>query len=126
MSKGRTVWSNVLPVVLLGLRTTYRDELEATVSELVYGSTEQVSGQFLEHCENFVPQSDFVKGLRTHFKELRPVTATRHSTDKVFVSKKLRDCTHVFLRTDALRRAHYSHRIRLHIWYIVAQKNTST
>jgi hypothetical protein len=36
---------------------------------------------------------------------LRPVPAARHTSPNTFVYKDLHDCTHVFLRQDATRRA---------------------
>jgi hypothetical protein len=46
-----------------------------------------------------------VTQLRWHMTCLRPVSATRHSSPATFVHKDLDDCTHVFLRQDATRRA---------------------
>ncbi|GFU93887.1 transposon Ty3-G Gag-Pol polyprotein [Trichonephila clavipes] len=34
-----TDWSNILPIVLLGLRSAMKNDLKATSSQLVYGNT---------------------------------------------------------------------------------------
>ena len=41
-------WLDVLPVVLLGLRTVVRVDLNATVSEMVYGTQLRLPGQFFD------------------------------------------------------------------------------
>lgn len=40
-------WVDALPLVLLGLRTTMRKDLQASVAQLVYGSTLRLPGNFL-------------------------------------------------------------------------------
>lgn len=44
-------WPEQLPLVLLGLRTAVKDELQASLAEMLYGTSLRISDDF------FVPQS---------------------------------------------------------------------
>lgn len=95
-------WSKSLPLILLGLRTSFRDDFKSTSAELVYGEHLRLPGDFLQPCNN-APQSEFILQLRNRFKDLQPVIASRHSKDKIFVFKDLATCENVLVRTDAIR-----------------------
>ncbi|XP_043196713.1 uncharacterized protein LOC122367555 [Amphibalanus amphitrite] len=41
-----TSWTDVLPLVLLGIRSTIKADLQATSAELVYGSSLRLPGEF--------------------------------------------------------------------------------
>lgn len=106
MCYDRDDWTRILPSVLLGLRTTFRDEFQSSSAELVYGSTVRVPGQFLANNDNSqATQSEYVSLLKEHFKEIQPAPPSRHGTSKIFVFKDLDTCSHVFLRTDSVRRS---------------------
>ncbi len=66
MCYDRTDWTSVLPSILLGLRTTYSDELKSTPAELVYGHTTRVPGAFLDTTNDQILQSDFVTNIERH------------------------------------------------------------
>ena len=40
-------WTQVLPTVLMGIRAAYKEELQATPAEMVYGDTIRLPGEFL-------------------------------------------------------------------------------
>ena len=40
-------WSDALPIILLGLRTTFKPDIDASPSELVYGQSLSLPGEFL-------------------------------------------------------------------------------
>ncbi len=42
-------WVDNLPIVLLGIRSTFKPDINACGAELVYGSTRRWPGEFLEH-----------------------------------------------------------------------------
>ena len=55
-------WLDVLPVVLLCLRTVVRADLNATASEMVYGTQLRLPGQFFDRSVAHEPQSqDFLE-----------------------------------------------------------------
>ena len=106
MCHNRPDWTRILPSILLGLRTSFSEELQSTPAELTFGYSLRVPGQFLDSSlKTFTPQSDFVKELKQHFDEIRPTPASKHDLPHSFVSKDLKTCSHVFIRTDAVRKS---------------------
>lgn len=98
-----TNWTDSLPIVLLGLRTTFKPDLNASAAEMIYGSTIKLPCEFFEKPTESYIESDFVKNLRSVIAQLKPVPTSNHSSSKFFVQKDLASCTHVFLRDDSVR-----------------------
>jgi len=98
-------WSDALPIVLMGLRATYKEDLDATPAEMVFGTTIRLPGEFLAKNEKSCLISEFANELRRVMDQLRPVPASKHCQEKFFVQKDLSTCTHVFVRDDKVRPA---------------------
>jgi hypothetical protein len=47
MSPVQEHWTEALPLVLLGMRTPFKEDLQASVSELVYGKPLLIPGELL-------------------------------------------------------------------------------
>lgn len=99
----KTTWSDALPIVLMGLRASHKEDIESTPAEMLYGTTIKLPGEFFNSGGNDYLASEFVKDLRRTMEQLRPVPAASHNNDKVFVQKDLTSCTHVFVRDDSVR-----------------------
>ncbi|CAF4940455.1 unnamed protein product [Pieris macdunnoughi] len=98
-------WVEALPVVLLGIRTAWKEDVGSSSAELVYGETLRLPGMFFNHSpKQVVDYSDFVSRLRNKMQELKPTPVVRHGATPVFVSKDLQTASHVFLRQDAVRK----------------------
>ncbi|KAG6458433.1 hypothetical protein O3G_MSEX010849 [Manduca sexta] len=99
-------WVDTLPLVLLGVRTAYKDELKASSAELVYGEPLRLPGEFFQNTDpHSTDVSEFSTRLRQFASKLQPAPAARHNKDKIFIYKDLSSSSHVFLRDDALRGA---------------------
>lgn len=97
-------WAEVLPLVLLGLRTAYKEDIDACPAEMLYGTTLKLPGDFFEtskDCKDM--NNEFAKDLRNLMENIRPVPTSNHARNQIFVQKELTDCTHVFLRDDTVR-----------------------
>ena len=94
-----------LPLVLLGICTAYKEDLQSSAAELIYGEPLRVPGELLAPAALNVEASTFIQQLRRHMDQLQPTPAARHASPATFIHKDLRDSTHVFLRQDATRRA---------------------
>ncbi|XP_039758578.1 uncharacterized protein LOC120632682 [Pararge aegeria] len=97
-------WVDTLPLVLLGIRSAFKDDLQTSSAELVYGEPLRLPGEFFQAT---VPHStdisDFTTRLRQLTSKLQPTPASRHNKHKIFIYKDLTSSSHVFLRDDALR-----------------------
>jgi hypothetical protein len=98
-------WTRALPLILLGIRTSYKPDLQASVAELMYGEPLRTSGELLTLNECPVDHAHLTTQLPQHMTRLRPIPATRHANPNTFTYKDLTTYTHVFLRQDSMRRA---------------------
>lgn len=97
-------WTEVLPLVLLGLRTSFKPDIGSTSAELLYGSTLRLPGELIASEDNNLPQDEFVKKLTTAMRNYQPVCTNHHNTQfKPFISRDLATSTHVFIRDDTVR-----------------------
>lgn len=97
-------WTEVLPTVLLGLRTNFKENLNCSPAELVFGTTIRVPGEFFLNSETPSNPSVLVENVRQHMRSIRPVQTLHHTNSRIFVHKELGTCTHVFLRDDAVKK----------------------
>lgn len=106
MCSPETPWPTALPLVLLGLRTAFKEDLQASPAEMLYGTTLRIPGEFFVTTSH--PQAapaSFVQRLHDLTQAIKPVPASRHATNlKPFFHKDLRVCTHVFRRLDLIKR----------------------
>lgn len=94
-------WVESLPLVLLGIRNAYKEDLNATPAELLYGETLRLPGEFFKsEVDDTIDMSDYVARLRTFAKKLQPTPASRHGNKNTFVFKDLSSTSHVFVRDD--------------------------
>ncbi|PNF35431.1 hypothetical protein B7P43_G01750 [Cryptotermes secundus] len=91
-------WTEALPLVLLGIRTAFKEDLQASVAELVYGEPLRIPGELLTPTAEPVDPAHLITQLRQYMARLRPIPATRHASPATFVHSDLEKCTHIFLR----------------------------
>jgi transposase InsO family protein len=80
-------WTEALPLVLLGIRTSYKADLQATVAELVYGEPLRICGEFLTPTTDPVEPAHLITQLRLHMACLRPILAARQASPATFVQE---------------------------------------
>lgn len=99
-------WVEELPIVLLGLRAAPRTDSGVSAAEMTYGQTLRLPGDFyndgiipiLDHCQ-------YVKHLRAMIYNLKPKPLPRKDAHTVFVHSDLNNCTHVFVRSDIIKKS---------------------
>ncbi|KAK9876450.1 hypothetical protein WA026_012762 [Henosepilachna vigintioctopunctata] len=96
-------WTEVLPTVLMGLRSVIRQDCHISPAEMVYGSPLRLPGEFFNPTINTTDQNTFVDKLRKKMSLLSPVPSRDHQR-KVFVPQELESCTHVFVRNDSVKK----------------------
>ncbi|XP_012146604.1 uncharacterized protein LOC105663301 [Megachile rotundata] len=95
-------WVETLPIVLLGIRATMKEDLKATAAEMLYGTKIRLPADF------FVPtnqeaNSSFVKRLKDRIKDIKPRPASCHNNKTTFIFKELAESPYVFLRYEAVK-----------------------
>ncbi|XP_062555807.1 uncharacterized protein LOC134220724 [Armigeres subalbatus] len=96
-------WTEYLPTILLGLRTTYKEDIGASPAEMVYGSTLRIPSEFFADSPVNINENEFVVNLREAMRQQRPTDTAWHSNQNVFVHRDLNRCKQVFIRNDSVR-----------------------
>ncbi|CAH8610157.1 unnamed protein product [Schistosoma curassoni] len=97
-------WASKLPLVMLSLRSTIKQDIECCPAELVYGTTLRLPGEFFTAGKSVSTDiADYVQRLKQHMSSLR-ITLPRQHQRRVYIPKQLSDSTHVFIRRDNVQR----------------------
>ncbi|GFU54440.1 integrase catalytic domain-containing protein [Trichonephila clavipes] len=97
-------WTEVLPIILLGLRASLKEDILCTPAELVFGTTIRLPGEMFDSSKPDDDVVNFVSKLKSHMQSLHPKPPKHHDKRPVFIHPGLLEATHVFLRRDMLRR----------------------
>ena len=100
-------WMDHLPLVLLGLRTTVREDAGCCPADVVFGEQLRLPGDFIDSSSSVVPSADsaFAATLQRSLRGSRPILPVRRGPPLVgHVPPALATVSHVFLRVDAVRR----------------------
>lgn len=95
-------WTEQLPSILLGLRTTYKPDIAATPAEFVYGMDLRIPGEFFT-TSNCRTETEFVQKFRKSMQQLQPTNTSWHTKNKIFIHRDLPQSTHVFVRNDSVK-----------------------
>lgn len=98
-------WSELLPTILLGLRTTTKEDLNCSPAELTYGTNLRLPGDFFFTDPTVeVDPATFLHQLRENMQRIQPTPASCHGQRNLFVHPELHRCSHVFLRDDTIKK----------------------
>lgn len=97
-------WVEVLPSILLGIRTAIREDSGCSPSEMLYGSALRLPGDLLspEFSQSKVSPSCFTSVLKETMLNLKPAPGS-HSESQGRIQRSLAEATHVFLRVDSVK-----------------------
>lgn len=91
---------------MLGLRTTHKNDIDASPAEMLYGQTLRLPGEMFENIK-IKPkpnnESEFLTELCEHMQKLRATTTAHHAKGESFVHKALASSSHVFLQNDKVK-----------------------
>nr|VZI05690.1 unnamed protein product [Spirometra erinaceieuropaei] len=98
-------WTDHLPLVLLGIRSALKPDLDCSAAELVFGATVRLPGQMLSPTPRVAVEdpTNLLHRLRQFMRTLSPVPP-RSSASPSYLEKDLATCSHVYLRCDRVRR----------------------
>ena len=98
-------WMDDLPLVLLGLRSAWKESADTAPSDLVYGTPLRLPGQFVPGSELLAdPQDSFVKMINHRMQVCRPVPSRHHCRPSVHLPDSLLEAREVWIRNDAVRK----------------------
>ena len=96
-------WLAELPWVLLGLRTSPKEDLGASSAELVYGEPLTLPGEFVASSSSPWSSSDQLLKLNSQVDKLIPSPTSRHGNTRSSTLPALISAKFVFIRHDAHR-----------------------
>lgn len=99
-------WVKELPLVMLGLRTTVKEDSGVSAAQITYGSSLRLPADFFS-VNNNDSLSDYDYATRLS-AVMNNITLKSHSTKtsrKCFVHKELQNTDYVFLRRDMVKRS---------------------
>ena len=97
-------WTESLPLILLGIRSAVRADVQCSIAEMVYGTTLRLPGEFFAPSGDSADPSLFASRLQSSMAALRPIPSRSTPAQQVFIPADLKNCTHVFIRNDAVKR----------------------
>nr|VZI45164.1 unnamed protein product [Spirometra erinaceieuropaei] len=98
-------WTDHLPLVLLGIRSSIKSDLDCSAAELVFGATVRLPGQMISPTPRVAVEdpTNLLHRLRQFLRTLSPVPL-RPSVSESYLEKDLATCSHVYIRCDRVRR----------------------
>ena len=92
-------------MVLLGIRTAWHENPDCSPTDLVYGSTLRLPGEFVEPTplQEFQPSSAFLRHLQKSMQNTLPPSVKYHSTHKPYLPPSLSSTGFVYVRINGHR-----------------------
>ena len=88
---------------MLGLRNSYKEDIQTTAAEMLYGIPLRLPGEFFVDTEN---NTNFnITKFRDYMQTIRPRPTKHHSGRSYFVFNNIFDTTHVFVRIDHVKQS---------------------
>ncbi|KAK3752626.1 hypothetical protein RRG08_008769 [Elysia crispata] len=95
-------WVEELPWVLLGLRTTPKEDLGYSSAELVYGEPLTIPGELVPP-KSAKSMDDLLLNFRLNIPLYAPLPASHHTSARTYLSPSLLAAKHVYVRRDGTK-----------------------
>ena len=94
-----------LPVVLLGIRSTWKDSINAAPAQFAYGTNIRIPGDFLPPpvADKHVPENNFVRELQHRLQKLTPPSPAWNGQPRSYIPSDPQTTKDVYVRHDAVR-----------------------
>ena len=98
-------WMSHLPMVLLGIRASIREDSLTSPAQLVLGSHLRLPGQLLPAPPplDVRPTSTFILDLKNSIEMALPMPVIHHGNQRFHLPEALRSARAVYIRVDAVR-----------------------
>ena len=98
-------WKGVLPLVLLSIRSSFKQDLGCCSALMLYGTPLHLPGEFVNSSLHSPSTAhSFLQTLSDHIRKLKTCPPKAPSSLKPFVHPDLNSSSHVFLQNDAVQR----------------------
>ncbi|UYV68418.1 hypothetical protein LAZ67_5004276 [Cordylochernes scorpioides] len=97
-------WTERLPSVLLGLRSSIYGSSDFSIAQMVFGKTIRLPGEFFQDSQQSIDRDDLIKTLQKDMSSLQPMKSRINRNPNVFIHKDLQSCSHVFIRKDRVKK----------------------
>lgn len=104
-ARGNTInWCSELPMILLGIRTTIKEDINASAAEMVYGENLRLPGDLANWNDaKTLDMPTFITALKDKMTNLVPTEPTIKKKVNIFVPKGLEECKHVLVKSEGIR-----------------------
>ncbi|XP_075150856.1 uncharacterized protein LOC142224964 [Haematobia irritans] len=94
-------WSEVLPMVLLGIRSNIKEDLKHSPAELVYGQGLRLPGELVAPVNNSCDNADImIRKIREYFSSVRSKVMHHNKNIPHYMPESLFNCEYVFLKVQ--------------------------
>ncbi|GFW62934.1 integrase catalytic domain-containing protein [Trichonephila clavipes] len=97
-------WTEVLPIILLGLRASLKEDILCTPAELVFGTTIRLPGEMFDSSKPDDDVVNFVSKLKSHMQSLHLNHQNTMANVQFFYPSRTVGSNTCFLRREMLRR----------------------
>lgn len=97
-------WHQQLPWILLGIRTSVKEDIGYSSSQLLFGQSLRLPGEFIINETNITtPTSEIAQKIRNSILQTSPKNIrVRRQTD-IFVTQDIQSCSHVFILDEKVK-----------------------
>lgn len=102
---GTDQFSVTLPIILLSFHPAFKKDIQVTTANFIYKTSLWLPEEFFVPTTTNPSPQQFVEDLKSHFRDLCPIPASRHGTKSIFIYLHLKDCSQVFLQHNIVKKA---------------------
>ncbi len=93
-------WTEILPLILLGLRSAISVDTGVSPTQLTYGMELRLPGELFAEDGKIEDATNFVVRLSTALKNFAQ-NSRKHGSSPVYIPAELDRCTHIFLQVPS-------------------------
>ncbi|GFV97350.1 hypothetical protein TNCV_2038601 [Trichonephila clavipes] len=96
-------WSEIVPIILLGIRTAVKEDLQSSCAEIVYGTKQRLPSDIIDVSNIPFCDNNFITNLCNRMQQLNSAATSAHCTDQYYIHPSLQSSSHIFLRIDRVQ-----------------------
>ncbi|GFW07493.1 hypothetical protein TNCV_3916261 [Trichonephila clavipes] len=96
-------WSEIVPIILLGIRAAVKEDLQSSCAEIMYGTNLRLPSNMIDVSNIPFGDNNFITNLCNRMQQLNPVATSSHCIDQYYIHPSLQSSSHIFLRIDRVQ-----------------------